>query len=401
MLEEQMKYVFKGLDELITQELKPESVKATVVNPQYEEAVRDRVLTEKDRILYEIKDQVFTLRTEEESQLLIRKYHSALVVLIGKNHEYRHRHRYQTKEDRIDNLRSFLSQQLQEILHYFENEFSLFLTREKWVPITMLETIRDDLLANMDGLMKRLEGEAYGIPAPVYVVREYLQSYIERINNRVPITEHEVHYIQGIVNDIQQIGSDRGISDCPILNELLIYWNLNTKTAIDYFINTLDQLIAGYKTEAEQLEFLKLERKILQQIPDKPGSVYNPDYPSIRTYFSNYVENEITYRENKAVVFAPLADKKEAPGTEGKFKVLVSLSTDQIALLLRAADELRILMARSLRSVFRAIIPYISTPKKEDPKWDNMRSKAYSAEERDKEVVIRLLERMIEKIRSY
>lgn len=82
-------------------------------------------------------------------------------------------------------------------------------------------------------------------------------------------------------------------------------------------------------------------------------------------------------------------------------KILCNLSTDQTALFLRAADELRIIKAKSMRSVFKHIAPYLSTPHKKVISFDAMRVNAYKAEEKDKEVVISELKRLIEKIKKY
>jgi hypothetical protein len=72
-----------------------------------------------------------------------------------------------------------------------------------------------------------------------------------------------------------------------------------------------------------------------------------------------------------------------------------------MALVLRAADELRIIMARSLNSVFKSIVPHLSTPYQENISYDSMRSKSYSAEQRDKEIAIQTLQQMINKIKEY
>ncbi|MCV9926302.1 hypothetical protein OIU83_01455 [Flavobacterium sp. LS1R49] len=82
-------------------------------------------------------------------------------------------------------------------------------------------------------------------------------------------------------------------------------------------------------------------------------------------------------------------------------KVLCQLSTDQTALILRASDELKILISKSMNHLFKTIVPFLSTPNKVNLSYDSMRSKAYVAEERDKEIVIETLERMIKQIKEY
>jgi hypothetical protein len=82
-------------------------------------------------------------------------------------------------------------------------------------------------------------------------------------------------------------------------------------------------------------------------------------------------------------------------------KVLCKLSTDQTALILRASDELKILISKSMNHLFKTIVPFLSTPNKVDLSYNAMRSKAYVAEERDKEIAIETLERMIKQIKEY
>jgi len=51
--------------------------------------------------------------------------------------------------------------------------------------------------------------------------------------------------------------------------------------------------------------------------------------------------------------------------------------------------------------VFKSIAPHLSTPQKQDISFDSMRSKSYSAELRDKEVVIQMLRQMVDKVKEY
>jgi len=96
-----------------------------------------------------------------------------------------------------------------------------------------------------------------------------------------------------------------------------------------------------------------------------------------------------------------LSSQESKGATTKENKIRSILSVDQMAIILRAADELKIVTARSLSSVFRAIVPYLSTLNQENISFDSMRSKSYAAEIRDKEVVIHLLQQMITTIKEY
>lgn len=82
-------------------------------------------------------------------------------------------------------------------------------------------------------------------------------------------------------------------------------------------------------------------------------------------------------------------------------KITCNLSADQLALILRAMDDSRLVGAKSLNAVFRNLIPFMRTERKEHLSFGAVRSKAYSPEEKDRLVTLAMLEKMIEKIKSY
>lgn len=82
-------------------------------------------------------------------------------------------------------------------------------------------------------------------------------------------------------------------------------------------------------------------------------------------------------------------------------KVLCTLSADQIALILRAADESQVLKARSMNAVFKLIIPFLSTPHRESLSAAAVRSKAYNPEEADRDAAVEALHRIVKKIQGY
>lgn len=82
-------------------------------------------------------------------------------------------------------------------------------------------------------------------------------------------------------------------------------------------------------------------------------------------------------------------------------KIVCRLSVDQLGILLKAADDSKLLVSRSLSLVFKSLVPYLATEKKEDISWDSMRSSTYHMEERDRQIAIERLEKMIRLIRQY
>ncbi len=183
--------------------------------------------------------------------------------------------------------------------------------------------------------------------------------------------------------------------------------NFNSKSYLNYFTKRLAEKINSFESISDKLDGLLFHFKEFSQMHRKPGAILNPQYGDLKTELGNWFSQEIFYLEKKLHLnILPLNEnaKQKVPETVPKSdaqKVLCILSVDQMALVLRSADDLKIVMARSLNTVFKTIVPHLSTPYQENISYDSMRSKSYAAETRDKEIVIQTLEKMIKKIREY
>jgi hypothetical protein len=140
----------------------------------------------------------------------------------------------------------------------------------------------------------------------------------------------------------------------------------------------------------------------------KAGTALYPDETNLKDAINNWFRHEIFYLEKTLhLSIIPLQEKlqnqneKASIDEKKKPKVLCIFSTDQMGIILRAFDELKIVKARSMNEVFKTIVPHLSTPYKEELSYDAVRSKSYAAEERDIKIVVDTLQQIIEKIKRY
>ena len=147
---------------------------------------------------------------------------------------------------------------------------------------------------------------------------------------------------------------------------------------------------------------LLLERQAMQNL-----AAYPDDHPLAATG-----ENIIFYIQNMSVAFKKRYGKyittntheQATPSTQPSTivsKLLCKLSADQIGVILKAADDTKVVLASSLSVVFRSIVPFLSTDKIKNLSWDSMRKGTYHIEQVDKDVAIATLEKLILQIREY
>ncbi|WP_418499038.1 hypothetical protein [Flagellimonas sp.] len=395
-------YPLEWLDLLITVTLNPSKTDIGAITDVQLNNIILRISEENLRLQLLIKSQVFSTNKENEIKLLIKQYHSSFIILLNQTLE--NQKAAIPRKLILKNTYKSLLVNIDELLSFIETHFANYLSPEEEVPETYLSVTRKELRKKLD----RLKSKHKRITNPVMdIVLKRLYRFTDT-NLRYKIAFRDIFYKKDLVRGLEEIdwNSVNNKAFSPI-DELLIYLNFNSKSFINLLTERISQCINSCDNSIEKMDRLLYYYKAFNQLHRKPGLVLNPNYHDLETILGNWFTQEILYLEKKLhLSVVPLQSKKENPvekqsTAKEKQKVLCMLSTDQIGLMLRASDELRILVAKSMSQVFKTIVPHLSTPYKEDLSYDGMRSKSYVAEERDKQIAIETLERIIKKIKEY
>lgn len=393
-------YVLEWLDTLLTVTLNPVKTKISIAITDDVATIQDQVIVQKNKVQSAIKSTVFTLDDEAKIKCLIKKYHSSLITLLD-----------QALEDMAliaDNgpIRQVLStivSCLDELLTLIEHRFTSYLSIEERVPATYLNGVKKELSKRLSVIDKKLRGYAAYQPS-FTILRQELEKFLNQPSDKHTYIFQEILYIKDLCLELERLEPVDSNAAYSKLDELLINMNFNSKT----YIYNLTERLATNVNDIEQpdakMDSLLFYLKLFKQYHKKPGIIFNRKDADLHKQVSNWFTQEVFYLEKQIhysiVPIKGVATPKEVVQKE-KIKLLSILSVDQMALILRAADDLKIVMARSLNSVFKNIVPYLSTPYQENISYDSMRSKSYSAETRDKEIVIETLQQMIKRISDY
>lgn len=198
-----------------------------------------------------------------------------------------------------------------------------------------------------------------------------------------------------------QVTESEGFSN---LDLVLIRMNFNSREYTDRLVTRIGRYLEGFENLSERLEKLLYFCKKLSKINADLKLTFNPSQQNLISFLEYWFSSEIRFAEKKAAIL--LQEQIDASaGSEfveqADSKLECILSGDQIGLILRATDEARIIKAKSMNYIFKSIVPYLSTPVKRNLSYQSVRSKSYNAEERDKEIAIESLEKIIRKIKTY
>ena len=396
-------YALEWMDTLITVKLNPAKSKLSSIQEEDISNLRTQIKTERDRVMGTIKSLVFSMESETKIAFGIKQFHSSLIALLDQAM------RNKICNTRYPDLKQILNELIRcisELLVFIEGRFIDFLDINGIVPTAYFNIIKKELLKRIDAIHDRLIID-FQIQPAIEIIIQSLVNFLNYSPDEHSFTFQEIRYIKELCKELDQIEITENKKVFSQMDELLISWNFNDVRYIANLTERLSQLVSSQEKAEDRIESLLYYFKSFKQLHRKQSVVFNSKYANLNDEICNWFFQEILYLEKKMrLSVIPLHEHTELTRSKAnpekpKQKVMCMLSTDQTGLILRATDELRILVSKSMNEVFKTIVPHLSTPYKEDLSYDGMRSKSYVAEDRDKQIAIETLERIIKKIKQY
>jgi hypothetical protein len=395
-------YTLEWLDSLITVSLNPEKIKWDSVQPERIEYLNERIEEERNKLQSFLNNQVFELLEGNKIRLLIGQYHSTLFLLLEQSME--HKKHIPANRPMLKEFMNALSDCLNELLSFIESRFAKYIDIHERVSVLHLSMVGKSLRQRIDKLKPGLKRLVDDNPLVELVLKAF-DAIINLSSENPFITFQEIEYKNDLLSALERfVNGDCEKDAYTALHEMLILRNFNSQPYIAFFIKRLAAKLDELESATEKMDQLLYYFDQFNRASGKTGVALNPKEPDLKTTLAAWFRQEI-FALKKEIVPNPTYQnedpKQKRNNNKNGIKVRCNLSTDQIGLILRAADETRILTARSMNEVFRTIVPYLSTSYKKELSFDSVRSKSYAAESRDKEKAIDVLKQIIEKISRY
>lgn len=395
-------YPLEWFDSLILQTFDPLSMNIDSLTDNDIAVISENISKESIKIQVHIKNEVFSLKKKRHIRVTVRQYHSTLIFLLDSIMENRTEKVIQS--DKIRKLADLLISNLDYLISFIEDRFSYYLSLDERVPITYLMVCRKELALKLQRISKRnLSSESDKVT--IKRVVKIVQNAIEAENGK-KLTYRRILYFRELLKLLDEHNDDmENLSIFSPLDELLIDHNFNSVQYISILTERMTEQI--YKTEKQsaKLNLLLLFFKDFKQLHSNVKITFDASHQNIKDVLENWFVSEISFLQNRDEIEAQdiSSSKKNSNPSHlaDQNKIQCTLSSDQMGLILRATDETRILKAKSMSLIFKTIVPYLSTPFKRNLSYQSVRSKSYNPEEKDKEFVIKTLEKIIKHIKEY
>lgn len=395
-------YPLEWLDSLIINTFNPKPDSISSISENDTEILCGNVIAEAQKIKAQIKLDVFETRSKREIRLLVRKYHSSFVFLLDSIMESRKKENF--SHSNFIKIFDVLVSTLDDLLSFMEIRFANYMSLDQRIPFAYSHMWKKEFRAGLESMLKKKRFE------------DKQNNEFERIlgmlllhmqgSNMAKCTYRHVLYQRELLKELENFSFDATDVGCfSALDLMLIRLNFNCKEYTDYLIGKITSYVQSYEILFERFENVLYCYTKLAQINSNLKITFIPARQNLITFLEIWFANELRYLEKKIDLL--IREQNNFTGTSNIWRADESskleciLSADQIGLILRATDESRIVKAKSMAYFFKSIVPFLSTPVKKDLSYQSVRSKSYNAEERDKEIAIHSLEKIIRKIKTY
>ncbi len=289
---------------------------------------------------------------------------------------------------------------LRELLSFIEDRISAYFDNKEKVPDSYLRLVRQEIRTRLAALSDPLAASTADC-ALWNALRQELLAFSDP-EAATPATYKDILYRKDLLDELQDLSAwEAAPSLYSGLEQLLLYLNYNDKLFSNYLVNHLNAAIRQESDVNDKIDLLMQHSKTLQQLQFKPDCALHLKHPSIKVQLSQWLAEELYYQERKISSWVVLPPTGSAPPPAPAAKVVCHASVDQIGIFFRAATDIQLLTTPSQRQLFDQIAPYLATLRRKNLSGDSMRSKSYSPEKKDVEVVKDLLMQLYKKITQY
>jgi len=391
-----VKYALETLDILITETVNPSKISIASLSGEEIDSYITTANEYKESSRLLLMDEAFTRVTETELELLINQYQLSVIRLLDTIYNYQQI----TSPSATPNARlySSISIALAELLGFVEQHFSKYFNLDQKAPDNYLFVVKKQLAEQLTEIEQALP-KTDTDQELINIVFSFL--FNSFLNNKTNFnTYRQLIYARELIRELND--SISGNSLCSSIEELLLYLNFNHIGFFKYLIDKLQDAGNQLRTEDAKIDALKYQRKLLRQMPDKPGFTLFFQLQSIKEQVLYWIEEEIIFIESQNKQLQLMPEKKEDE-QKTESKIIVALSVAQLAFFIRILNLGKIITNNNQSDMIKTFASNFKTYKTEEISYGSLYGKYFKPESstiRDvKDVLLRLIN-LINKIKE-
>jgi hypothetical protein len=388
-----MQYYLKILDDLIVKKMNLSSTKVAIDENILKEWLNTSQI-EAGKLKEIITEQVFRLTEPKDIKHFISKHHSRLIHLSDLLLYYIDQNSIKGtfKSGNSVNVQKAIFLVVDDLLHFIWKHYSEYCNKDQKIPEKYRFFIVQEFSKVLEDILRvRKNHEKILLDISLMPIRKVVE------NNQTRITFRSVYYLRDLLHEITQyIANSNNDKEETNLIKRLIYINYNSIHFTNYLVFNINCQLAKIDSITEKIEKLTWCLKMINQIPIKPGSIFNPKQTEIKEFVIQWILEEISFLEKKLQLAGIPGVEQQIK--EQNFKVTTELSVPQVACLIRLLVESGVIKNKNKTELIQFYARYTQSKRKENITFQSFRSKFYNIDEFSKQEIKKLIIHLLNEI---
>jgi len=385
-----MSYNLQTWNRLISESISPDELEQ-LGEDQFINEILERVMEENEQVKYRIIEDVLERSKIKDKRQYIKVTQVMIVHLLDKLFSYKQQRSIKPEVKKFyETLSGHLENTLAFIQNIFSNYFDLNVKASLDYRIRFLTELKMQT-EKMFGIIKSSPKSAIEVSNLLY---KNFTSFCSDVKRN--ITYRELDYQKTLLRELLKEGV---LASEERVREVLFYYNYNQDKYLEFLYKRVALITMLPESVAERVVAIRLQQKLMNQLPVMPGNSFNPGMPSLTVQLNQWIEEEVKFLERDEMSIASNGSFRKKKGNN--VFVHVPFRGTEIYLLHKAFIDSGGAAGETYKSLFEKTASHLTNNNQRGFSTESLQKNSDKINYEVKDNVKRFLQKMIRNIDSY
>jgi len=358
---------------------------------QFIKELLERTLEENEQAKYRIIEDVLERTKIKDKRQYIKVTQVMIIHFLDKLYSYRQQ---RSLKPEVKKLYETVTGHLENTLGFIQNIFSNYFDFNAKASFHYRKKSLAEMKTQINKMRMIIESSSKSCCELSNLLLENFTSFCSDV--KMKITYRELDYQNMLLGAL--LKQDILSSEEQII-EVLFYYNYNEDRYLEFLFRKLSHISRVAETISERVAAIRLQQKIMNQLPVMPVHSFNPVMPSLKVQLNQWIEEEVRFLERDELMLNSNGNSPENKGNH--VFVHVPFRGTEIYLLHKAFIDSGGAAGETYKSLFEKTASHLTNNNQRGFSTESLQKNSDKINYEVKDNVRRFLQKMIRNIDSY
>jgi hypothetical protein len=358
---------------------------------QFINELLERTIEENEQAKYRIIEDVLERTKIKDKRQYIKVTQVMIIHFLDKLYSYRQQ---RSLKPEVKKLYETVTVHLENTLGFIQNIFSNYFDFNAKASFHYRKKSLAEMKTQINKMRMIIESSSKSCCELSNLLLENFTSFCSDV--KMKITYRELDYQNMLLGAL--LKEDILSSEERII-EVLFYYNYNEDRYLEFLFRKLSHISRVPETISERVAAIRLQQKIMNQLPVMPVHSFNPLMPSLRVQLNQWIEEEVKFLERNELMLNSNGNSPENKGNH--VFVHVPFRGTEIYLLHKAFIDSGGAAGETYKSLFEKTASHLTNNNQRGFSTESLQKNSDKINYEVKDNVRRFLQKMIRNIESY